>query len=86
MASVFGGLPFGVAYALRIDGHVRVDDLRAPRTAPACGDRYPWDHPAAVAFCFLVADYGVSFAHEAWVIGETSGDPGGLPARWIVRR
>jgi len=77
---------FGVAYALRIDGHVRVDVIYE-RLAPR--RRAVIDILGTILllwpFCFLVADYGVSFAHEAWVIGETSGDPGGLPARWIVK-
>jgi TRAP-type mannitol/chloroaromatic compound transport system permease small subunit len=27
----------------------------------------------------------VGFAHEAYALGETSGDPGGLPYRWIIK-
>lgn len=77
---------FGVAYALRIDGHVRVDVIYE-RLAPR--RRAMIDILGTIAllwpFCFLVAGYGVAFAHEAYVIGETSGDPGGLPGRWIVK-
>jgi TRAP-type mannitol/chloroaromatic compound transport system permease small subunit len=36
-------------------------------------------------FCFLVAGYGIGFAYEAYDIGEMSGDPGGLPYRWIIK-
>jgi len=29
--------------------------------------------------------YGYDFAREAYQLGETSGDPGGLPYRWIIK-
>lgn len=76
----------GVAYALQADGHVRVDILYEK-----AGPR----HQALVdifgtivflwPFCFLVADYGIDFAREAYKLGEVSGDPGGLPYRWIIK-
>ena len=77
---------FGVAYALKAEGHVRVDIL------------YERQHPKTRAaidilgilfllwpFCLLVAFYGVGFAFEAYDMGEKSGDPGGLPYRWIIK-
>jgi TRAP-type mannitol/chloroaromatic compound transport system permease small subunit len=33
----------------------------------------------------LISYYGYGYAYEAYSIGEGSGDPGGLPHRWIVR-
>lgn len=76
----------GIAYALRVDGHVRVDlvyERMSPRrqaTIDMLGTvLLVWP------FCFLVADYGVGFAHEALRIGEISGDPGGLPYRWLIK-
>jgi TRAP-type mannitol/chloroaromatic compound transport system permease small subunit len=36
-------------------------------------------------FCFLIAYYGIGFAQEAYSLGESSGDPGGLPYRWIIK-
>ena len=76
----------GVAYALQTDGHVRVDVLyekASPRT------RALIDIFGTIVFlwpfCFLVADYGIDFAREAWELGERSGDPGGLPYRWIIK-
>lgn len=77
---------FGVAYALQTDGHVRVDILyekASPRTR-ALVDIFGtlvflWP------FCLLVAGYGIGFAREAWEINEMSGDPGGLPHRWIIK-
>ncbi|RMG38113.1 MAG: TRAP transporter small permease subunit, partial [Gammaproteobacteria bacterium] len=77
---------FGVAYALQTDGHVRVDILyekASPRTQAII------DIFGTVVFlwpfCFLVADYGIDFAREAFELGERSGDPGGLPYRWIIK-
>ncbi len=76
----------GVAYALQTDGHVRVDVLYeklSPRRQAMI------DIFGTVVFiwpfCFLVADYGIDFAYEAYLINETSGDPGGLPYRWIIK-
>ena len=77
---------FGVAYALRADGHVRVDILYE-RLAPK--KRALIDILGTVLFlwpfCFLVAVYGVGFAYEAYDINEMSGDPGGLPFRWLIK-
>lgn len=36
-------------------------------------------------FVGLVAWYGVNFTIESWELGERSGDPGGLPYRWIIK-
>lgn len=77
---------FGVAYTLQADGHVRVDVLYE-RMSPQ--KRAIIDIAGVVIFlwpfCFLVADYGINFAYEAWSINEQSGDPGGLPHRWIIK-
>jgi len=77
---------FGVAYTLRADGHVRVDVIyeRLSVKKRAIVDilgtlLFLWP------FCFLVAGYGIGFAYEAYDIGEKSGDPGGLPYRWIIK-
>ncbi len=77
---------FGVAYALQADGHVRVDILyeKASPRRQALIDIFGtivflWP------FCYPVADYGIGFAREAYELGEMSGDPGGLPYRWIIK-
>jgi TRAP-type mannitol/chloroaromatic compound transport system permease small subunit len=77
---------FGVAYTLKADGHVRVDIIY---------ERLSVKHRAMIdilgtlifiwPFCLLVAIYGIDFAHNAFVINEQSGDPGGLPYRWIIK-
>lgn len=76
----------GIPYTLRHEGHVRVDLVY---------ERLP-DHlkdwidiigglTLLLPFCVLVGYYGVDFAKEAYLLGETSGDPGGLPYRWIIK-
>ena len=77
---------FGVAYTLQADGHVRVDVIyeRLNPKKRAIVDIFGvlvflWP------FCFLVAGYGIGFAENAYEIMEQSGDPGGLPYRWIIK-
>ena len=77
---------FGVAYTLKAGGHVRVDivyERQRPKTQAAIDILgvlfFLWP------FCLLVAFYGVGFAFEAFETGEKSGDPGGLPYRWIIK-
>ncbi|WP_281647971.1 TRAP transporter small permease subunit [Parendozoicomonas sp. Alg238-R29] len=76
----------GVPYTLRVGGHVRVDliyerlSLRSKAYIDLFGSLF-----LLMPFALLVGYYGVGFAHEAWELGETSGDPGGLPHRWIIK-
>lgn len=76
----------GVPYTLRTGGHVRVDLVYERLSA----------HKQSVIdigggillllpFCLLVGWYGIDFAHEAFSLGEMSGDPGGLTNRWIIK-
>lgn len=76
----------GIPYAMRTDGHVRVDVLY---------DR--WEDPMkawvniigalilVLPFAFLIIYFGYSYTMEAYELGEGSGDPGGLPYRWIIK-
>lgn len=77
---------FGVAYTLKADGHVRVDiiyerlSVKKRAVIDILGTLlFLWP------FCFLVAGYGIGFAYEAYDINEMSGDPGGLPYRWVIK-
>jgi len=76
----------GVAYTLQMDAHVRVDIIYE-RLNPK--QRALIDILGTLLllwpFCFLVAGYGISFAYDAYDIGEQSGDPGGLPYRWLIK-
>ncbi|MDV7102839.1 TRAP transporter small permease subunit [Vibrio sp. TH_r3] len=76
----------GVPYAIRAAGHVRVDiiyerlSVRAQSIIDLLGTIF-----LLLPFCLLVAWYGIDFAKESYALGETSGDPGGLPYRWIIK-
>lgn len=76
----------GVPYTLRAGGHVRVDLIY---------EKLSSQHKAWIdlfgtllfllPFCLLVTWYGYDFAKEAYALGESSGDPGGLAYRWIIK-
>ena len=77
---------FGIAYTLKADGHVRVDVIyehlspKKRATIDILGIvLFLWP------FSFLVLSYGIAFAYEAYDINEMSGDPGGLPMRWLIK-
>ena len=77
---------FGMAYALKEDGHVRVDMF------------YERMHPKKqaiinivgafifiVPFAIIIINSGYAFALDAFELNEISGDPGGLTDRWIIK-
>jgi TRAP-type mannitol/chloroaromatic compound transport system permease small subunit len=77
---------FGIAYALKEDGHVRVDILY---------DRFSPRWKAIVnisgtvllllPLSVLVIGGSVWYVQEAFTTGEISGDPGGLSYRWLIK-
>lgn len=77
---------FGIAYTLKEDGHVRVDifyDAMSKRKQAFInifGSIF-----LALPITVLICYYSIDYAMEAYTMGEGSGDPGGLPHRWIVR-
>ncbi len=38
-----------------------------------------------IPFAYLIGIYGYDFALDSYNMGEGSGDPGGLPHRWIIK-
>ena len=76
----------GMAYALKKDGHVRVDIFY---------DKFNDRKKAMVnifgtvvfllPFIILILIYGFDFAQNSFSLGEKSGDPGGLPYRFIIK-
>ena len=77
---------FGIAYALKEDGHVRVDVLYerfSPRWKAIVniGGIVLLLLPLSV----LVVEGSVWYVQEAFNSGEVSGDPGGLPYRWLIK-
>lgn len=77
---------FGIAYTLKEDGHVRVDifyDAMSKRKQAFInifGSIF-----FALPMTLLICYYSLDYTYEAYSMGEGSGDPGGLPHRWIVR-
>jgi TRAP-type mannitol/chloroaromatic compound transport system permease small subunit len=76
----------GIPYALKAGGHVRVDIFyeqlsnKAQAVIDLLGTLI-----LLLPFCLLVAYFGIDYAKESYELGETSGDPGGLPYRWIIK-
>lgn len=82
-ASVF---LLGIPYALKSGGHVRVDLIYEGLNAR----KKAWIDLAGtliflLPFTLLVVWYGWGFMMESYQMGEQSGDPGGLPYRWIIK-
>ncbi|MCM0613425.1 TRAP transporter small permease subunit [Marinobacter sediminum] len=76
----------GIPYALRTDGHVRVDVFYTNWSSKAKA----WVNLAGavlfvIPFAYLIGIYGYDFALDSYSMGEGSGDPGGLPHRWIIK-
>ena len=77
---------FGIAYGLKEEGHVRVDvlyDRFSPRWKAIVniGGTVLFLLPLSV----LIIEGSVWYVHEAYSSGEISGDPGGLPYRWLIK-
>lgn len=76
----------GMAYTLKHDRHVRVDIFY-----DRMSDRWKaWINlfgmlVLIIPFCLLMIRFSWSFMLTAYQIGERSGDPGGLPARWLLK-
>lgn len=77
---------FGISVALKDEGHVRVDFLY---------DRFSPRQKAAVnifgtiffliPLALLIISGSFEFVNDAYVTGEISEDPGGLPYRWLIK-
>ena len=77
---------FGIAYTLKEDAHVRVDifyDAMSKRKQAIIN--ILGSIILALPITLLIGYYSIDYTIEAFKMGEGSGDPGGLPHRWIVR-
>jgi TRAP-type mannitol/chloroaromatic compound transport system permease small subunit len=77
---------FGMAFALKEDGHVRVDilyDRFSPRWKAIVniGGTLLFLIPLSI----LIAEGSYWYVHEAYTSHEISGDPGGLGMRWLIK-
>ncbi|MCX8116738.1 MAG: TRAP transporter small permease subunit [Desulfobacterota bacterium] len=76
----------GLAYTLKYDRHVRVDifyDRMSPRMK--AGVNLFGLLILVIPFCLLMIGFSWKFMLTAYQIAERSGDPGGLPARWVLK-
>ncbi len=78
----------GAAYTLRHDEHVRVDLLHQSRWMTP--RRRAWVDLVGtvlflIPFCLLVIHASWPFVRASFELGEGSPDPGGLPARWLLK-
>ena len=77
---------FGIAVALKQEGHVRVDflyerlDVRKKALINIFGTLF---FLLPLALLVLFGSFG--FVQSAYEIGEISEDPGGLPYRWVIK-
>ncbi len=77
---------FGIAYTLKEDGHVRVDIFYDAMSAKKQALVNIFGSLVlALPITLLILYYSWDYTLEAYEMGEGSGDPGGLPHRWIVR-
>lgn len=76
----------GAAYTLKEDGHVRVDVFYS-RMSPR--NKAMIDFFGSVVFLIpfsiLVIATSLKFVEMSWMIREVSPDPGGLPARYLLK-
>ncbi len=76
----------GAAYTLKHDRHVRVDvfygrfSLRTRAWVDFAGSLV-----FLIPFCLVAIWCSKTFVVNAYTIGETSPDPGGLPARFVLK-
>lgn len=78
----------GAGYTLKHDGHVRLDILY--RSGFLTDRQRAWIDVFGtlfilVPFCILIIASAWPFVQQAYIANETSPDPGGLPARWLVK-
>jgi len=77
---------FGIAYTLKEDAHVRVDILYDAMSARKQAFINIFGALVfALPITLLIGYYSIDYTMDAYIMGEGSGDPGGLPHRWIVR-
>ncbi|WP_370090293.1 TRAP transporter small permease subunit [Ekhidna sp.] len=76
----------GAAYTLQQDKHVRVDVFyhsfsdKTKAWVNLLGTIF-----LLLPFCIVACWESISFVYSSYLMNETSPQPGGLPARWIIK-
>ena len=76
----------GISYALKEDGHVRVDviyDGLSPKKKAVIN--IVGTIVFLIPFSLLIAYGSIDFVRDSYNMHEISGDPGGLKYRWIIK-
>lgn len=76
---------FGMSYALRHGEHVRVDVLYASFTQKSKDLVEVITALLAMAISLIVIWLSISYVMQSWMVGEGSANPGGIPARYILK-
>ena len=77
---------FGAGYTLKHDQHVRVDLFYAQFSKRDQAWINLMGHILfLVPWCFMVIWVSFQYGIESWRINESSPDPGGLPARYLIK-
>ena len=76
----------GASYTLQEDQHVRVDLFYADRSNKSKA----WIYLAGtllflVPWCLILINSSFNYATNSWMMNEGSPNPGGLPARYIIK-
>jgi TRAP-type mannitol/chloroaromatic compound transport system permease small subunit len=77
---------FGISYALNDEAHVRVDFIydslnnRKKAMINIIGTIF-----MLLPFALLIIYVSYDFIYDSFIVQEISGDPGGLPYRWIIK-
>ena len=76
----------GAGYTLKHDKHVRVDLFYAKFSSK----QKAWVNLLGtllflIPWCWIIIASSYYYAHNAYLINEASPDPGGLPARYIIK-
>jgi TRAP-type mannitol/chloroaromatic compound transport system permease small subunit len=76
---------FGMSYALRHGEHVRVDVLFARFSQRAKNFVEFVSSLILIAISLIVIWLAVPYVLQSWSIGEGSANPGGIPARYVLK-
>lgn len=74
-----------IAYAIKHEGHIRVDIFYARFTPRWRRVIDLVSHVLALILCVIIVRLSVSYVMQSFNMGEGSPDPGGLPYRFIVK-
>jgi TRAP-type mannitol/chloroaromatic compound transport system permease small subunit len=76
---------FGMSYALRHGEHVRVDVLFASFSPRSKNMVELISSLLLMAISLIVIWLSISYVMQSWSVGEGSVNPGGIPARYILK-